>query len=77
MPIALESLDDQIAADRTGDATHHVLPGIVAALQVGRESDGHAGCETDPRSRECAGDRGSAPSSECPRARIVLHGSWG
>ena len=45
MPIALESLDDRIAADRTGDATHHVLPGIVAALQVGRESDGHAGCE--------------------------------
>jgi hypothetical protein len=77
MPIALESLDEQVAADRSGDASRHVLPGIIAVLQVGRQSDGHTRCETDPWFRERADDRGSAPGGECPRARIVLHGSWG
>jgi len=77
MPIALKSLDEQVATDRTGDATHHVLPGIVAVLQVGRESDGHARCKTDPWLRECAGDRGSKSSCVCPRARIVLLGMCG
>jgi hypothetical protein len=77
MPIALKSLDKQVATDCTGDATRHVLPGIVAVLQVGREPDGHARCKTDPWLRECAGDRGSEPSRVCPRARIVLHGMCG
>jgi len=77
MPIVLESLDEQVASDRTSDAAHHVLPGIVAVLQVGRESDSHARCKTDPWLRECAGERASEPSGECPRARIVLHGTWG
>jgi hypothetical protein len=77
MPIALKSLDKQVATDRTGDATHHVLPGIVAVLQVGREPDGRARCKTDPWLRERAGDRGSEPSCVCPRARIVLHSMCG
>jgi hypothetical protein len=48
MPIVLESLDEQVAADRAGHATHHVLPSIVAVLQVGCESNGRARCETNP-----------------------------
>jgi hypothetical protein len=77
MPIVLESLDEQVASDRTADAAYHVLPGIVAVLQVGRDSDGHARCKTDPWLRECADDRGSGPSCECPRARIMFHRMWG
>src|SRR4029077_16300083 len=77
MPIALESLDEQVATDCTGNAAHHVLPCIVAVLQVGRDCDGHARCKTHPWLRECASDRRSEPSCECPRARIVLHGTWG
>src|SRR5580704_15104666 len=61
MPIALKSLDEQVATDRTGDAAHHVLPGIVAVLQVGRDSDGNARCKTDPWLRECTGHHGSEP----------------
>ena len=47
------------------------------AMLSGRESDGHTRYKTDPRLRECASDRGSGASCECPRARIVLHGTRG
>jgi hypothetical protein len=53
MPIALESFDQQVATDSTGDAAHYVLAGIVAVLQVRRESDSHARCKSDPWLREC------------------------
>ena len=77
MPIALQGLDEQVATDRTRDAAYHVLPGIVAVLKVGRDSDGDTRGKTDPRSRECAGGRRSKPSCKSPRAWIVLHGTWG
>jgi hypothetical protein len=77
MPIALQGLDEQVATDRTRDAAHHVLPGTVAVLKVGRDSDGDTHGKTDPRFRECAGGRRSKPSCKSPRAWIVLHGTWG